>query len=387
MGIFEELMKDDTLNIDSKNSNDNKYFDILHTLKFGVNQGKRNVALTQVAGVLRNVGLTQEFINHLLLALNGYHHINLSRNEIGNIAQSIAQYEPKAYNYESTHYNYEPTHKDILDINDLASQWKECQSKAGNCKTGFNILDAAITCFNQGEVLTVAGRSGTLKTTFGLTLAKRYIKNLNTSCLFVSLEMNASGLFFRIANQTLSSCVNHPYTGNETYNILINEGFKETITMSNENMLFVDKDSLTIKQIEQYLLLARDKHQIDLLVIDYIGYIKDPEKGTNYEKISRIAKDIKGLAKRQNIRIILLCQTSRAGGDGTEEVKLHHLRDSGAIEESADIILGLWHAKEKDRLHSELLKCRHGERGKRIDFYNKGLNLVETKYQRDKKEF
>ena len=123
------------------------------------------------------------------------------------------------------------------------------------------------------------------------------------------------------------------------------------------------------------------------MLIDYLGYIRDTESGSAYDKVSRTAKGIKALAKRANIRIVLLCQTSRAGEDGTVPVMLHHLRDSGAIEESADNVLGLWHAQETGRLHGELLKARHGRRNSKMDFITTGLSLTEDDFKEETKKF
>ena len=60
---------------------------------------------------------------------------------------------------------------------------------------------------------------------------------------------------------------------------------------------------------------------------------------------------------------------------------MNHLRDSGALEESADSILGLWvDANDSNRIHGKMLKNRYGERNKRFDFINKGLYLTSEDY-------
>lgn len=380
MGLLDAVIEPESTS-EKRQENDSHFNAILNTLQAGTSQGNRNVALTQLAGLLRSAGLQKSVIEGLLLSVNGCRNIGLSDKEVSGIANSVSRYQPKLENRL-------PGESDILTVAQAAEKWKLQKELAGNCKTGFLQLDSAITSFNPGEVWTLAGRSGTLKTTFGLTLSKGIARNLQSTCLFFSLEMNAESVFFRLSNQTLSAEIGLPQSGHDTYSHLKEDPFIQNVIRQNNRLLIIDKDSLTLEQIETYLHIAREKTAIDLLLIDYLGYLNDTAPGSNYEKVSRIAKAVKGLAKRNHIRVILLCQASRDAGDGTEELKLHHLRDSGAIEESADIVLGLWHSTRTDekRIHSELLKCRHGDRGTRMDFINSGLNLIETDYQPDPKK-
>ena len=241
--------------------------------------------------------------------------------------------------------------------------------------------------FGGGEVLTVAGRSGTLKTTTGLILAHRIAARLGSQCLMVSLEMDAGSLAFRLATMANSEERGAEQDGHATRERLLTDAaFFGRVSERYKNILTVDRDSLTLEQVELYLSLARERAEVDVMVIDYLGYLNDAAPGSNYDKVSRLARGVKALAKRAQVRIILLCQTSREGKDGTEPVMLHHLRDSGATEESSDYVLGLWHASEENRLHCEILKARHGRRGARFDFINQGLHLIEDEFRDDRKE-
>lgn len=76
----------------------------------------------------------------------------------------------------------------------------------------------------------------------------------------------------------------------------------------------------------------------------------------------------------------MLSQLNRDGGtDGTTPVSIHHFKDSGAIEESADIAIGVWKSPEQqDRLHCQILKNREGENGIRTDYLRYGTYLEET---------
>lgn len=340
-------------------------------------EGQRNSAYTRLAGLLRSRGLDGGIIQGILSAVNKSQGTGLAEKEIQGITKSVSRYTPKQEARQ-------PQTSDILTVHDCYSKWENNRLHTGSFSTGWARLDACIVTFAPGEVLTIAGRSGTHKTNLGLQVSRRIAGSLKSNCLFCSLEMNAASIFFRLANEHHSCNAQEAKTAAETIQ-RIDADFAEVISQKNAPLLFVDKDSLTLEQIETYLLIARERTPIELLTVDYLGYIQDTERGNTYEHVSRISKGIKALAKRHQIRIILLCQTSRLGTDGTEPVQLHHLRDSGTIEESADYILGLWHGQEDSRIHCEVLKNRTGARGTRFDFINQGLQLIECDYLNESK--
>jgi hypothetical protein len=84
------------------------------------------------------------------------------------------------------------------------------------------------------------------------------------------------------------------------------------------------------------------------------------EAGDRRNEVSIIARGLKEVAKDENIRIICLSQLSRLAEDGNPPVKLHHLKESGDIEESADIVTGQWKTKSKKCQNIATLKLRNG---------------------------
>ena len=110
-----------------------------------------------------------------------------------------------------------------------------------------------------------------------------------------------------------------------------------------------------------------------LVVIDYLGYLDTVQKKLSIvERVSELARGAKQLAKELNAVVLLLAQTSRTAGDGSEEVTVLDARDSGAIEDSADFLLGAWrpemkgkikpeeYAELRGRLWIRILKARRG---------------------------
>jgi len=356
------------------------YSELLSFASAGIPEGQRNASFTRFAGFLRARGLDVDISAMILKSINTTTKTGLPDAEIDKIAKSVQRYQPKPENRL-------PREADVITFAEARDAYYENRKLWGSCRTGYEHLDKILFAMTPKDVFVIAARSGCLKTTLGLTLLNNMGVNMKARGLFISLEMGRESLFFRGSNMHLSRANGKGFSAADTSDYLGTDYERgEAIVKAFENVLLVDSDSQTIEQVEEHLINARQKINADipLMTIDYIGYLRDTQSGSNYEQVSRIAKQVKALAKRQNIRIILLCQTSREGEDGTVPVKLHHLRDSGAIEESADWVLGLWHSKdEAHRLHAEMLKTRHGERGKRFDFVNEGLNLVESDYLPD----
>ena len=119
-----------------------------------------------------------------------------------------------------------------------------------------------------------------------------------------------------------------------------------------------------------------------MLAIDYMGLLdtRDLDRSL-YGQVSRAARELKNLAKRRDLVILLLCQGNRAAGDdGDTPLNLHSARESGAIEESADFLLGLYRPDIKttnERICLQLLKSRKGAFG-HWDFHFDTGNLRIT---------
>lgn len=251
-------------------------------------------------------------------------------------------------------------------------------------KTGYDRLDQFVN-FQFGYVFTVAGRSGVGKTTYGFQLLKSVCDIDKCHGLMVSMEMPGASLYERTIGTYIGFTTKTGYS-KDGLKAKINADVCEMVNKHYENIFVNDQDGLTIEEIEQIIKTARRKtHNLNVVCIDYLGYLKSDINGSNYDKVSANARAIKGLAKRLGIKIILLVQTSRDGEDGTVPVKLHHLRDSGAIEESADIVVGLWGDKDQaNRLHGEILKNRDGEKGGKFDCLRYNTYLEECDYTEQK---
>jgi replicative DNA helicase len=116
-----------------------------------------------------------------------------------------------------------------------------------------------------------------------------------------------------------------------------------------------------------------------LVLIDYLGLLR--VRGDAYERASAIGLELKLLAKSEKIAIMVAMQLSRAGGDGSSEVGLEMIRDSGVLEESVDFLLGAWQPGrapelsqvERDEYENiltvKILKSRKGGDGHQVNLH------------------
>jgi replicative DNA helicase len=148
-----------------------------------------------------------------------------------------------------------------------------------------------------------------------------------------------------------------------------------------KNFAVVD-GRVSLDEIADYIRLINKKwsgSQVGAIGIDYMGLIESTGNEKEYEKISRIARDIKHLAKEINMPVVVLAQTNRTATDGTQEIFLHQGRGSGAIEETADYILGAFKSCEDENagLIFKVLKNRRGRTG---DMFTVNIDKKTFKY-------
>jgi replicative DNA helicase len=231
--------------------------------------------------------------------------------------------------------------------------------------TGWQFLDKYIGGYNEGDLIVVAGRPGMGKTAIALTLTKEFA-NLGGKALFISLEMSNEQLAKRyisligdIANWKIRNGVLKPHEIEEVCNIANNQ----------EIEFFIDDDvDSRIAQIKAKAKLHKSRKGLDLLVIDYIQLIKGT-KTNREQEVAEISRTLKLLAKELKITVMILAQLSRKSEDRSDKrPMLSDLRESGAIEQDADIVMfpfrPMYYEQDKPEVEdAELIiaKNRNGE--------------------------
>lgn len=250
--------------------------------------------------------------------------------------------------------------------------------KISGLNTGFDNLNKYTLGLQDSDLIIIAGRPSMGKTAFALQLALN-ISNENP-VLFCSLEMSAKQLGFR----TLSNSVDiSPMALKQGYNVDFNSILKTIDFIGNKKNLFIDQYSRTIEGIRNKTKRLIKKYGIKAIFIDYLQLMTG--KGMNREQeISEISRGLKALAKELNIPIIVLSQLSREVEKRADKKPiLSDLRESGSIEQDADLIIFPYREKyyfdncENDYLELIIKKNRNGALGSIFFEYNDCLTMFK----------
>ncbi len=246
--------------------------------------------------------------------------------------------------------------------------------------TGFSELDKLITGLNRSDLIIVGARPGMGKTAFALNIARNVAVQSGKTVCFFSLEMSRD----QLAQRLLSS------------ESMIESGKLRTADLSNEEWLRLSQAGERFKDVQMYIdetsgitvpemkAKLRRMKNVDLVIIDYLGLMQSAKRTENrVQEVSDITRNLKIMAKELGVPVICCAQLSR----GTEvkgkshKPALSDLRESGSIEQDADIVLFMYREKyyqnentdpnvEIDEHKAECIvaKNRHGGLGS-VDLY------------------
>lgn len=262
-------------------------------------------------------------------------------------------------------------------------------------RLGINELDDRTGGLQFGEVVTLIARTGVGKSAIAQNMISNVLRAYpKAGVVFVSLEMPRLQAFARQlqihAGKKRSEVIEAYRSGNKCA-----VQADEFVANYRKRLAIIDKPGLTLDQIKRRvsaLVKLKLLNPVRLLVIDYLGYLAGgPKDASLVERISEIARDVKQLAKELHVVVLLISQTSRNAGDGSEEVTITDARDSGAIEDSADFLIGCWRPELKtgitvdkfDQVEGDLwfkiLKARRGVQDKfKVKFEGETLRVLDS---------
>jgi replicative DNA helicase len=228
--------------------------------------------------------------------------------------------------------------------------------------TGIESVDRAAGGLLPGELQIIAARPGNGKTSLAMQVAK-WTAEKGRPVLFVSLEMKSTELVCRTLCG-MTEIESRTLRRGEALQTDIDRLEKANHDLESLPFRIFDPPTATVQRIRATARMqAASAAGLDLLVVDYIGLVEPRDKRQQRnEQVSEITAALKRLAKEINIPVIALCQLNREA-DGSEP-RLSHLRESGSIEQDADVVLFL-HRLEPGGNEFKLIvgKHRHGDTG------------------------
>ncbi len=234
--------------------------------------------------------------------------------------------------------------------------------------TGFSGLDKIATGLNRSDLFLIAARPGMGKTSFALNIAANVALKARQKVAIFSLEMSREQLVERILSSYALVQSNKMRTGELSTEDWVR--IAEAATLMAKAPIYID-DTGAVTVPEMKARLRRLK-ELGLVIIDYLQLMGSPTRSENrVQVISEITRSLKIMAKELNVPIIVLSQLSR-GPEGRSDHRpmLSDLRDSGSIEQDADLVLFLYRdsyynpeSEEQNIAECIIAKNRHGETG------------------------
>lgn len=358
--------------------NDVKFDEIVLINNLNKEIKNKVTTITEITNIANNYISSETLKSHIDLVLEASKKRKLIEmfnkvNEIESVNEKIEYIQDTLLELNTS--NSDDTYKSMAEVMEetLKKIEKSYNSKDGitGIKTNLINLDNAINGLEKGSMVVIGARPSCGKTAFSLKL----IENIEANVLYVQLDMTLEGMGQRILSTETK--INNNLIGKGKLNdnqflILANKSAKIS---KKDNLFFYSPARSTVTNI---LLKAKEikaKHGLDAIIIDHIGKIAPETRGSKYEQMTVISNRIKAMARELDLCCIALCQLSRAVEQRQDKhPMLSDLRDTGAIEEDADVIgflyrEGYYKAKEEkikitdDILELDIQKNRNGACG------------------------
>lgn len=207
--------------------------------------------------------------------------------------------------------------------------------------TGLRALDALLHYFSGGQLIILGGRAAMGKTSVMLHLA-RSAAFANYSVCMYQLEMSAVALGDRMLFSLCDVDVSAYKTGQFQEWDKITSAQQE---LSKLPIYIDDRPKVSLAYIRNHARIMAKKGKCDIIFIDYLQLVDAEEKKNREQEVAKITRQCKILAKELNIPVVLLAQLNReVEQDKLKRPELRHLRESGAIEQDADIVMFCYRA-------------------------------------------
>lgn len=232
-------------------------------------------------------------------------------------------------------------------IRQAIKQIESAKSQEGNVigvPSGFTDLDRVTAGWQSSDLIILAARPAMGKTAFALTLARNAAVNFNLPVAVFSLEMSSLQLVTRLISAESELSSGKLRSGN-LRNDEIEQIHAKIGDLSEAPIFIDDTPGISIFELRAKARRLKSQHNIQLLLVDYLQLMtaggEGSKTGNREQEISTISRSLKSIAKELNIPVIALSQLSRAvesrGGD--RRPQLSDLRESGSIEQDADMVM------------------------------------------------
>lgn len=292
--------------------------------------------------------------------------------------------------------NYVPVEKGLMEMIARIDQARHQANHLTGISSGFINLDKLTHGWQKSDLIILAARPSVGKTAFALNVARNCaLDKINPMPVaFFSMEMSTSQLINRLASAESEIWLDKLQTANLDDNIM-----KILVTRIQKDLIaskiFIDDSAaLNIYQLRSKCRQLKRKENIGLIIIDYLQLmsgVDDRNLKNREQEISNISRGLKRLAKELDLPIIALSQLSREPerrkGDSKMPV-LSDLRESGAIEQDADLVMFMYRPEYYGQESNEMGESTRGETHLKIAKHRNGsLETLKFRAQLDIQKF
>ncbi len=331
------------------------------------------------------------------------HLSHLGFNEAGELEEILDQAEKKIFDI-TQHFAGSARFKDLLPLlHDAFERFEKLSSAEHELRgvpTGFKSLDDILGGFQSSDLIILAARPSVGKTALALDIARRTASEYKTPVGIFSLEMSADQLVDRVVaaqSRTDASVIRKGVrTQTGTWREDVFKNVRDALDDLSRTPIFIDdQPGNTAMKMRSAARKLKIEKGLKLLIVDYLQLMAPSSArsaDSMVQQVTEISRSLKHLARELNIPVIALSQLSRAIETRGGKPKLSDLRDSGSIEQDADLVMFI-HANEddlrdesgkvKDVQRKELIiaKHRNGPLGSVVlDYHTRFNTFVEIDY-------
>ena len=270
-------------------------------------------------------------------------------------------------------------------LREIAASWvdglTESMERGGSIKTGLADIDKRWGGMHPTELYIIAARPSMGKTSAMLTICKNVAGQ--TTPLIFSAEMSGESLYQRlVAGRVDANRMRNPQDlESQDWDAIR----VEMARLKKLNMLVDDTGGITCAQLAARARAMKAKHDIGLICVDYLQLVKHKSE-RRFDEVSEVSRQMKALAKNLKVPVLILSQLSRKVEERVgNRPKLSDLRESGQLEQDADVVTFLYHEGGLTEWITE--KHRHGEKGTDLVLFRPHCTDFVNADHRDQAEY
>lgn len=302
--------------------------------------------------------------------------------------------ESEIFSLTQTHLSqsFTPIRASLAESFDRLDELHKMDSGLRGVPTGFKDLDSVTAGLQKSNLIILAARPGVGKSTLAVNIAQHLAVNEKRPAAMFSLEMSKEELIDRMLTAQADIDAWKLKTGKLSDEDFTN--FSNAMGELAEAPFYIDDTpALSILEMRTKARRLQVEYGIDLLIVDYLQLARSRNLENRVQEVGEISQGLKNLARELKIPVLALSQLSRAvEARGTKRPQLSDLRESGSIEQDADMVWFLWREDEEElqpgkpiNMTLDIAKHRNGPLGSiKLSFHGDRIRFFPRESKREK---